>query len=108
MKNLKNLPLSQNTISIILGSILGDGGLKIYKNYVNARLNITHSINQKSYFDYKVSALSEINRKKNTLSQPVSKHNKNIKLKYFSACLPVLTDIYNITYHKNKLNILRK
>lgn len=107
MNNLNKISLSQDTISIILGSILGNGSLKFYPNDLNARLNITHSIKQQSYFNYKVSALSQINRY-NYVLQSISKHNKNTQLNYISDSLPELTEIHNLTYKKNHINILRK
>lgn len=107
MKN-KNISLSQNTISIILGSILGNGSLILDPHYPEARLNITQSISQKSYFDYKVSALSEINKIDYQILESKFENNNSKKLKYYSSSLSELTEIYNLTYKKNKINILRK
>jgi hypothetical protein len=59
-KLLKNIPLSDSCMSIILGSILGDGSLKIHKNYKNARFKFRHTICQKDYFFWKVSMIKEI------------------------------------------------
>lgn len=50
-KRLANIPLSETCKSIVLGTILGDGSLKIQKGYKNARLTIKHSIIQQSYFN---------------------------------------------------------
>lgn len=107
MKN-KNISLSQKTISIILGSILGNGSLKLDPGYSEARLNIIQSISQKSYFDYKVSALSEINKIDYKIIESKLENNNPKKLYYNSSCLSELTEIYNLTYKKNKINILRK
>jgi hypothetical protein len=49
-KELANIPLSETCKAIILGTLLGDGSLKIYSGYKNARLTIRHSIVQKEYF----------------------------------------------------------
>ena len=49
-KELANIPLSETCKAIILGTLLGDGSLKIYSGYKNARLTIRHSIVQNSYF----------------------------------------------------------
>ena len=45
----KDISLSYVCIQVILGSVLGDGSLKIQKNYKNARLQIRHSVVQKEY-----------------------------------------------------------
>lgn len=45
----KYVPLSDRVKSIILGSILGDGSLKIQKKYSNADIQIRHSEVQKEY-----------------------------------------------------------
>jgi hypothetical protein len=50
-KLLTNIPLSDRCKSIIYGTILGDGMLKIYKGYANARLSIKHSSTQIDYFN---------------------------------------------------------
>jgi hypothetical protein len=44
------LLLSCQTRAILLGSILGDGSLKIQKNSINACFRFRHSIKQKEYF----------------------------------------------------------
>jgi hypothetical protein len=49
LKLFNQISLSDCCKSIILGSILGDGCLKIYKGYKNARLSIRHSEIQRDY-----------------------------------------------------------
>ena len=48
-KNYYSL-LSCQTRSILLGSLLGDGSLKIHKGYQNARFSFRHTIKQQDYF----------------------------------------------------------
>ena len=50
-KKLYKVPLSDQCKAIVLGSILGDGSLKIQKGSANARLTIRHSIVQQEYLD---------------------------------------------------------
>ena len=49
-KRISQVPLSDSVKSIILGSLLGDGSLRIDKGYKNARFIVRHSWIQKEYF----------------------------------------------------------
>nr|AIT93542.1 putative LAGLIDADG homing endonuclease [Prasiolopsis sp. SAG 84.81] len=106
-KILKNIPLSDTCISIILGSILGDGSLKIHKNYKNARFKFRHSVIQREYFEWKVSALKEISSGNCIVVQKQDGFSKNQKLLYQSRALESLTTIYNVTSSHNNLDIKR-
>ncbi len=46
--------------SIIIGSILGDGYLRIIPGRKNAFLEINHSIKAKEYVDYKYNSLKRL------------------------------------------------
>lgn len=110
--NLKNKQLSQISLSesckmIILGSILGDGSLKLYKPYKNVRFWIRHSWIQKEYWDWKTNRLEEIQTDKSAQIQSAMGYSKQTKLLFQSAALEELTKIYKITYTKNRLTIKR-
>lgn len=107
-KILKNILLSDSCVSIILGSLLGDGSLKIHKNYKNARFKFRHSIVQKDYFYWKASMLQEISSEKSCIIQKPDGFSINRKLLYQSRALESLTSIYTITQSKNKIEIKRK
>lgn len=107
-KILKNIPLSDSCVSIILGSLLGDGSLKIHKNYKNARFKFRHSVVQKDYFDWKISMLQEISSEKSCILQKPDGFSSNRKLLYQSRALESLTCIYKIIQSKNKIDIKRK
>jgi hypothetical protein len=107
LKILQNLPLSDSSISIILGSILGDGSLKIHKNYKNARFKFRHSFVQKEYFDWKVSMLKEISSDKSSLIQKPDGFSIHQKLLFQSRALESLTIIYARTHSHNKIQIKR-
>lgn len=99
--------LSDQAKELILGSLLGDGSLKINKPYKNARFSFRHSIHQEEYFFWKVNNLKEISgescwwrQRENSLS--------GVMLRYQSLALNSLTDIYKLTHEKNKLAIKRK
>lgn len=99
--------LSNKCKEVILGSLLGDGSLKIYNPYKNARFSFRHSIQQKEYFFWKVNQLKEISsescwweQKKNGLGGAM--------LRYQSEALESLTDIFRFSHKKNHLVVRRK
>ena len=100
--------LSDQCRDIILGSLLGDGSLKMNAGYANARFSFRHSSVQKDYFNWKVEMLSEISSNVHTFVQKPDGYSKNEKLRYQSAALSVLTDIFKLTCKGGKLNIRRK
>jgi hypothetical protein len=52
--------LTQYQLSIIIGSILGDGYVRIVKGRQNAFLEVNHSIKAKEYVDWKYNVLKNI------------------------------------------------
>ena len=108
MNKNKSVPLSDKTREIILGSLLGDGSLKIHKGYKNARFSFRHSIDQKDYFFWKLSQLKEISSDKNVFMQEKDGYSNNKKLRYQSKAMLELTELYKLTHKRNHLNIRRK
>lgn len=108
MQNKDYVPLSNQARAIILGTILGDGSLKIQNKNSNANLQIRHSETQKEYFLWKVEQLQEIARKKSVNIQKPDGYGKNNKLRFVSKNLPSLTELHRLTYKNNKLRIRRK
>ena len=104
----KYVPLSDRTRAIILGSILGDGSLKIRKRCVNASLMIRHSETQKEYFSWKAEELKEIAGDRSVGVQEADGYSKNRKWRFFSRNLPSLTEVHRLTYKKNNLHIKRR
>lgn len=84
---------------IILGSLLGDGSLRIHKPYTNARFSFRHSVKQKEYFFWKVKELKEISSKNCFWKQ------KDGKFRYQSLALVSLTELHHLTHRKGKLYI---
>lgn len=104
----KYVPLSDQARAIILGSILGDGSLKIRKKCVNASLMIRHSETQKDYFFWKANRLKEITGDRSIGVQEADGYSKNKKWRLFSRNLPSLTEIHRLTYKNNTLRVKRK
>ena len=104
----KYVPLSDQARAIILGTILGDGSLKIQEKYSNASLQIRHSEMQKDYLLWKAGMLQEIAREKSVSMQEADGYSKDRKWRFVSKNLPVLTEIHRLTYEHNTLCIRRK
>lgn len=109
MKQSNIVPLSDRAREIILGSVLGDGSIKIHQGYANARFSIRHSMIQKEYFYWKASQLKEISSDRSVFVQKNDRgFSENPKLRYQSQALEQLTEIYRLTHKRNKLNVSRR
>ncbi len=103
-------PLSDRVKDIILGSLLGDGSLKIHPNYQNARFSFRHSAKQKAYFDWKVSLLSDIAGDRKVWLQGKNKADGfgGAKWRFQSKALPSLSELHHLTHKGNHKLIKRK
>lgn len=99
--------LSDQCREILLGSLLGDGSLKIHKPYRNARFSFRHSIQQREYFFWKVSRLKEISNELCWWEQEKNGLGGKM-LRYQSRASEALTELYKETHEKNRLVIRRK
>lgn len=100
--------LSCRCKELILGSILGDGSLKIYKPYKNARFSFRHSIVQKEYFMWKAGEMKEISSENSIWEQTDKEGWGKNKLRYQSLATEELSEIYRLTHYHNRLRIRRK
>jgi hypothetical protein len=107
-KKIQQIPLSDECKAILLGSILGDGSLKISKSYRNARFSMRHSVSQEAYFYWKVKKLREISTDNAVHVQEPDGFSKKSKLHYQSRALISLTQLYEIVSADNKLKIQRR
>jgi hypothetical protein len=107
-KKLKQIPLSDQCKEIILGSLLGDGSLKMKKNYKNARFFIRHSQVQEEYFQWKASALQEISSNASIQYSKKSGYSQNQKLLFQSRALPQLTEMNSMTHDGAQRLIIRR
>lgn len=85
--------------SIIIGSILGDGYLRIIPGRKNAFLEINHSIKAKEYVDYKYNSLKRLCE-----STPKERPNNENRVAYrfFTKQHKDLTDFYEMFYKNNR------
>lgn len=101
------VPLSDRARAVILGSILGDGSLKMQKSYKNAHLQIRHSETQKEYLFWKAEMLKEIATEKSVVAQKPDGYSTRPKFRFVSRSLPSLTELHRLTYRDNHVRIRR-
>jgi len=96
--------LNQKQISLIYGSLLGDGYMRIIPGRKDAFLEINHSIKAKKYVDWKYNILKNI-----CISEPKERKNNEgrIAYRFFTKQSKELTQIYNLFY-KNKRKVIPK
>lgn len=105
-KELRETPLSSTHKSIVLGSILGDGGLRIPKHGKNARLMIKHCTKQKPYLVWKKKKLDPFSRPIYQTSKPGKTVICGIEsydtgsFSFVTVSHPDLTLFYNKYYYK--------
>ncbi len=91
--------LTQFQKSVIIGSLLGDGYLRVVKGRTNALLEINHSIKEKEYVDWKYETLKNV-----AGSEPKSREtNKGrIAYRFYTKQLSELTDLLHLFYQNGK------
>lgn len=100
--------LSDREQAIILGSLLGDGSLKLYPGYVNARFSVRHSTVQKEYFAWKAQALAGLASENSTFQQLPSGWSTNTMLRFQTRALEALTELYRLTHDQHRFRIRRR
>ena len=91
--------LTQQQKSLIVGTLLGDGYLRIIPKRNHALLEINHSFAQKEYVDWKYKIL------KNISGSPPKMRKSNgtrIAYRFYSKQLSELTALHQLFYRKTK------
>ncbi len=91
--------LTQFQKSIIVGSILGDGYLRIIPKRNNAFLEINHSFNQKDYVDWKYKALKDICKSSPKLRKG---NGKRLAYRFYTKQREEITKLCNCFYKNGK------
>ena len=104
---MNNSFLSDRCQEVILGSLLGDGSLRIQRPYVNARFSFRHTIQSEDYFFWKIAQLKEISSE-HCFWKQASNGYGGAMLRYQSLATPELTALYRYTHRHNRLVILRR
>ncbi|MBI2075416.1 MAG: hypothetical protein HYT82_01975 [Candidatus Harrisonbacteria bacterium] len=91
--------LTQQQKSLIVGTLLGDGYLRIIPGSKNALLEINHSFAQKEYVDWKYDVLKNISG-----SPPKSRRGNGARIAYrfYSRQSPELTALHQLFYRGTK------
>jgi len=94
--------LTQLQRSIIIGSLLGDGYLRIVPRRKNAFLEINHSYSQKEYVDWTFEMLKSICR-----SGPKMRNGngKRIAYRFTTRQMPDITKLFKLFYANGKKQI---
>lgn len=87
--------LNQTQKSILIGSLLGDGNLRLAEGKTNALFEVNHSIKQKLYVDWKYNQLRPF-----ILTAPKARscNGKRIAYRFTTRSLPVFTSLYREFY----------
>ena len=94
--------LTQVQKSLIEGSLLGDGCLRIQGKRVNALFEVNHTFKQKEYVDWKYELLKNI-----VITPPKPRKGKGVRIAYrfTTRSVPVLTE-YHKKFYQNKKKII--
>jgi len=91
--------LTQFERSIIIGSLLGDGYMRIMPGRSDAFLEINHSIKAKEYVDYKYESLKRLCE---SAPKERASNEGRVAYRFFTKQSKELTDLYNQFYKNNK------
>ncbi|MBU1292245.1 hypothetical protein KKH07_02065 [Patescibacteria group bacterium] len=100
-----NLVLSKKQREFIIGSLLGDGSMRIPGHNVNANFIAAHSEKQKDYVLWKYSLLKEwvlTSPRKSIRKYHKDKTRNLVSWRFLTLSHPQFTDIYNTFYRNNK------
>ena len=91
--------LTQEQKSLIIGTILGDGYLRVIPKRKNAFLEVNHSAKQKDYVDWKYKILKSIVK-----SEPKLRNGNGggVAYRFYTQCLPEITDMFTYFYKDRK------
>jgi len=91
--------LTQLQKSLIIGSILGDGYVRIMPGRKDAFLEINHSIKAREYVDWKYSVLKNI-----CISGPKERNTNEgrVAYRFFTKQIPEITSLLNLFYENRK------
>lgn len=101
----KHLVLSEKQRFFLIGSLLGDGNMRIPGHNINANFIIAHGGGQKDYVWWKYLLLKEwvlTPPKKSVRRYHKDKTRSLISWRFLTISHPQLTEIYQIFYQKNR------
>jgi hypothetical protein len=93
---------------VLLGTLLGDGTIDIYKGYSNARMQITHSITQTEWFEWKTNELKALGTENSVHLIEPSGFSSKQKWHFQTRALPILTKLMAQTHKQAKVFLFCK
>lgn len=116
-KRLAQLPLDNNTLSVLCGTVSSDASLNINDGYKNARFQLRHSTRQYTWFTWKcfvaLEQFTKISGVNFSLPDGYQAKSKSLpgevlgKLKIASTADPILTELRNIICVGDKVKLQR-
>ena len=106
VNTMVNNEISPETEQMLIGSLLGDGGLQLQKNCINAYFREDHSTKQKEYLKWKKKYLKKFDPKfseTSTFDKRTNKYYHHAIL--WTAVNPILTNYYKLLYNGGKKKI---
>ncbi|MBI3035149.1 hypothetical protein HYY71_02400 [Candidatus Woesearchaeota archaeon] len=106
---LEEFKIDEDVKQVLLGSLLGDGSLKICKGGKNAYYYELHGLKQKEYLIWKDQFLNIFNTKfyqYSTYDKRTCKTYDSILI--WSKVNPILTDYHKVLYKNRRKNITKK
>lgn len=91
--------LNQEQESIIIGSLLGDGTLRLAEGKLNALFEVNHTIVQRSYVDWKYRHLQEFVK---TAPKMRGGNGGRTAYRFTTQSLPIFTSFYQQFYQNKK------
>lgn len=113
-KELRSVSFSKQQYSILVGSLLGDGGFWLAPHSNNARLYIGHARDQLGYLIWKHAALKPFVRPIRKVSEKQAKKicgnyvNVLPCYRFYTIAHPEITDIFKACYVKGKKRVCNK
>lgn len=100
IKIKRSLDLTNEQRSIIIGSLLGDGTMRIGKGCINANFKVEHGLEQKQYVKWKYQILKPLVFTEPKLSYRYDEENKIYPKSWWFRTIrhPLLTEIYRRFY----------
>ena len=91
--------LTKNQKSLVIGTILGDGYVRIIPRRKNAFLEVNHSASQRLYVDWKYQTLRSIVKSEPKLRKG---NGTRIAYRFFTKCIPEITDLFHYFYQEKR------
>jgi hypothetical protein len=94
--------LTQEQKSVVIGSLLGDGYLRMFSGRKDAILEINHSIREKDYVDWKAKILGDLVK---TLPKARKCNGGRIAYRFSTRSHPELTKLYRQFYTSGRKEV---